>query len=256
VPRFNADRSFAGYIGSAIDVTDRKLAEEALSSVSGRLIEAQEEERRHIARELHDDVSQKLAMLTIGLQELANVFPESKADLHERIEPLLKRTSEMSSDVHALSHRLHTSKLELLGLVATMSGFCRELALQRDVEIDFTHRDVPNFLPSAVSLCLFRILQEGLGNAVKHSGVRHFGVRLEKVSDVLQLTIRDSGVGFDPTLVVHNQGLGLISMRERTNLIQGTLSIVSKPGGGTQIQVSVPIAAETGADRKSASTSS
>jgi PAS domain S-box-containing protein len=240
-------------IGMVADVTERKLAEEALSSVSGRLIEAQEEERRRIARELHDDVSQKLVMLTIELQELANLSFESNPQFRNRIESLLKSTLEMSEDVHSLSHRLHSSKLELVGLVATMRGFCQELAEQRAVEIDFRQSDVPNFLPAQISLCLFRILQEGLGNAVKHSGVRHFEVWLERVGDELQLTIRDSGVGFDPSMVMNKQGLGLISMRERINLVKGNLSITSKPGGGTQIQVRVPIAVQTGADRKSAS---
>jgi signal transduction histidine kinase len=253
VPRFNADGSFAGYIGSAIDITERKQAEVALSKVGGRLIEAQDEERRRIARELHDDVSQKLAMLTIGLQELAMISPESQPQLRTRIDSLLKHTSEMSNDVRALSHRLHTSKLELVGLVGTMRSFCRELADQRHVEIDFTQSDVPNFLPSQVSLCLYRILQEGLGNAAKHSGVRHFEVGLEREANELHLRIRDSGVGFDPSMVTSNQGLGLISMRERVSLVKGTVSIVSRPGGGTQIQVRVPIAAQTGADKKSAS---
>jgi PAS domain S-box-containing protein len=240
-------------IGMVGDVTERKLAEGALSAVSGRLIEAQEAERRRIARELHDDVSQKLVMLTVELQELANLSFESNPQLRNRIESLLKRTLEMSEDVHSLSHRLHSSKLELLGLVGTMRGFCQELAEQRDVEIDFRHSDVPNFLPAQISLCLFRILQEGLGNAVKHSGVRHFESWLERVANELQLTIRDSGGGFDPSTAMNNQGIGLISMRERVNLVKGTISIVSKPGGGTQIQVRVPIAVQTGADQKSAS---
>jgi PAS domain S-box-containing protein len=240
--------SIIGASSIARDITERKLAEEALSNLGGRLIEAQEEERRRIARELHDDVSQKLAMLTIGLQELAMITPESQAQLRTRIGSLLKSSSQMINDVHALSHRLHTSKLELMGLAETMRSYCRELAEQRHVEIDFTHSDVPKFLPSQVSLCLYRILQEGLGNAVKHSGVRHFEVRLERVADELQLAIRDPGVGFDPSMVSNSQGLGLISMRERINLVKGTLSIESKPGGGTQIKVRVPIAAQTGAD--------
>lgn len=252
-PRFNADGSFAGYIGSAIDISDRKRAEEALSKVSGKLIEAQEEERHRIARELHDDISQKLTMLSIGLQELALLSPESQAQHRDRIESLLERTSEMSDDVHALSHRLHSSKLEVLGLVATMRGFCRELSEQRKVKIDFTHSDVPSSLTPQVSLTLFRILQEGLGNAVKHSEVALFEVRLEMAAVDLQLTIRDSGVGFDPSIAMHSQGLGLISMRERVNLVKGTLSIESKPGGGTQIQVRVPIGAQADAREKNAS---
>jgi signal transduction histidine kinase len=240
-------------VGMVIDITESKQSEEIVASVGGRLIEAQEEERRHIARELHDDISQKLAMLAMELDELAKISPESPMQTRSRIGSLLKRTAEVSSDVHALSHRLHTAKLELVGLVGTMRSFCRELAEQRHVEIDFTPSDVPYSLPSQVSLCLYRILQEGLGNAVKHSGVRHFEARLERVADALQLTIRDPGVGFDPSIAMDYQGLGLISMRERVNLVKGTLSIESKPGGGTQIQVRVPIAAQTGANQKSAS---
>lgn len=250
---FNEQGRLLRIVGMVIDITESKQSEEIVASVGGRLIEAQEEERRRIARELHDDVSQKLAMLTVGLEELARISPESQTQARNRIGSLLKSAAEMTNDVHALSHRLHTSKLELVGLVGTMKSFCREFAEQRYVEIDFTHSDVPSSLPSQVSLCLYRIMQEGLANAVKHSGVRHFDVRLERVADALQLTIRDPGVGFDPSTTMDYQGLGLISMRERVNLVKGTLSIESKPGEGTQIQVRVPIAARTGGDQKSAS---
>src|SRR5207248_9721486 len=144
------------------------MADAALSSLSGRLIEAQEQERLHIARELHDDISQKLAILSLELQQFAAMLPDFQDDLHNRLESLLNRTSEVSGDVHALSHRLHSARLELLGLVPTISDFCRQLAGQRNVQIDFTHNGVPDDLPHPVSLCLFRVLQEGLGNAVKH----------------------------------------------------------------------------------------
>ena len=244
VPRWDRDGSFAGYIGSALDVTDRKIADEALSSLGGRLIEAQEQERRYIARELHDDISQKLAMLSLELQQFTAMLPDSQITLHNRLESLLKRTSEVTGDVHALSHRLHSSKLEILGLVSTIRDFCRQLAGQRDVQIDFTDSGIPDDLPQAVSLCLFRVLQEGLSNAVKHSGARHFEARLERVSDELQLTIRDPGVGFEPGTAMYNKGIGLISMRERVSLVKGTMSIRSKPQGGTEITVSVPVAVE------------
>jgi PAS domain S-box-containing protein len=242
VPRFESANSFAGFISSAVDVTDRKRAEESLSTLSGRLIEAQEQERHHIARELHDDISQKLVLLSIELQQLVDSIPDSPS-LRRQIEPLMTGISEISSDTHALSHRLHSSKLDMLGLVAAMKGFCRELSEQREVEIDFTHRNVPDNLPPQVSLCLFRVLQEGLSNAVKHSGVRRFNVHLEKLSDQLQLTIRDDGAGFDPGTAMHNDGLGLISMRERISNLKGTISIVSKPHCGTEISVRVPVGA-------------
>src|SRR5208283_2786777 len=126
----------------------------------------------------------------IELQQLAGSYPDSAATFRTRIEPSMSRISEISSDIHALSHRLHSSKLEMLGLVVAMKGFCRELAEQREVEIDFTHGQVPDILPPHVALCLFRVLQEGLSNAVKHSGVQSFSVQLEALPHQLQLTIR------------------------------------------------------------------
>jgi len=252
VPRFNPDGSFAGYIGSAIDVTDHKKAEEALSSVSRRLIEAQEEERRFIARELHDDLSQRVALLAIGLQKLEGALPESSAALRNQTAELSTRISEISKEVQALSHRLHSSKLELLGVVAAMKSFCSELSAQQAVEITFMHSDVPRSLPQDISLCLFRILQEALRNAVKHSGVRHFKADLRGVRGAILLTVRDSGVGFDVEKAMNKRGLGLVSMRERVSLVKGTMSIASKPMAGTEISVRIPVATSATADRMSA----
>ena len=242
VPRFNADGTFAGYIGSAIDVTDHKEAEQTLATVSGRLIEAQDEERHRIARELHDDISQRLALLSVELQGLAEVRPKSSAELREQAKHLLKRTSQISSDIHALSHRLHSSKLDYMGAVAAMVGFCSEMTAQTGLEIDFEHTNVPRSLPQDISLCLFRVLQEGLRNAVKHSGAQNFKVELRGMPGAILLLIRDSGAGFDPEEAMKNGGLGLISMRERVGLVKGTISIASKPMAGTEIRVHIPVA--------------
>jgi PAS domain S-box-containing protein len=242
VPRFNADGSFAGFIGSVIDVTDHKEAEQALATVSGRLIQAQEEERHRIARELHDDISQRLALLSVELQGLADARPKSSVELRDRTEQLLKRTSEISSDIHALSHRLHSTKLDYMGAVAAMAGFCSEITAQTGLEIDFEHTDVPRSLPQDISLCLFRVLQEGLRNAVKYSGAQRFKVELRGVPGAILLLIRDSGAGFDPEAAMKNGGLGLISMRERVSLVKGTISIASKPMVGTEIRVHIPVA--------------
>ena len=249
VPRFNADNAFSGYIGSAIDVTDHKEAEQALATVSGRLIEAQEEERHRIARELHDDISQRLALLSVELQGLTEVRPKSTAELRDRAEHLLKRTSQISSDIHALSHRLHSSKLDYMGAVAAMAGFCSEITAQTGLEIDFEHIDVPRSLPQDISLCLFRVLQEGLRNAVKYSGAQHVNVELRGVPGAILLLIRDSGAGFDPEAAMKNGGLGLISMRERVGLVKGTISIASKPMVGTEIRVHIPVAQALAAKR-------
>jgi PAS domain S-box-containing protein len=241
VPRFDRDGSFEGYIGSAVDETDRKRLNEALSNLSGRLLEAQEQERRHIARELHDDISQQIAVLSLELHRLQTSLPDSETTIRDRIDSLMKRTSEVATDLHLLSHRLHSSRLETLGLVASARGYCAELAEQRNVEIYFTHSRVPAVLPEAISLCLFRVLQEALNNAVKHSGVRCFEADLERVAEELQLTVRDRGIGFDPEVAMYNQGIGLISMRERLSLVKGTMSIVSKPQEGTEIRFRVPL---------------
>jgi PAS domain S-box-containing protein len=241
VPRFNADSSFAGYIGSVIDVTDHKEAEQTLATVSGRLIQAQEEERHRIARELHDDISQRLALLSVELRGLGDDYPRSADAFRERTEHILKHAAEVSSDIHALSHRLHSSKLDYLGAVAAMAGFCSELRTQTGLDIDFEHTNVPRSLPQNISLCLFRVLQEGLRNAVKYSGARNFKVELRGVPGAVLLLIRDPGAGFDPDAAMKNGGLGLISMRERVSLVKGTISIVSKPTVGTEIRVQIPI---------------
>jgi signal transduction histidine kinase len=250
VPRFNPDASFAGYIGSVIDVTDHKKAEEALSGVSRRLIEAQEEERRFIARELHDDMSQRVALLAIEIQKLEDALPKSSAALRSQTTEISKRTLEISKEIQSLSHRLHSSKVELLGVVAAMKGFCKELSAQQEVEISFAHSDVPRSLPRDVSLCLFRVLQEALHNAVKYSGVRQFEANLRGVPGAILLTVRDSGVGFDVAEVMNNQhGLGLVSMRERVSVVKGTISIASKPAVGTEINVRIPLTTEAVAHR-------
>jgi PAS domain S-box-containing protein len=242
VPRISPDGSFAGYIGSCVDVTERRAAEEVLRKVSGRLIEAQERERSRIARELHDDITQRLAVLAIGIEELR----KNSGGPGDQIESLYNATLDISSTVQALSHRLHSSKLEYLGLVAAIKSFCSEFAQQHNVDVDFSHGTIPASLPYDVSLCLFRVLQEALRNAVKHSGARRFRARLQWADGKLQLTVSDSGVGFDTRAAMKSPGLGLISMRERVNLVKGTLSIISGPKQGTEITVRVPVAEAIG----------
>ncbi len=244
VPRLDANGFFTGYIGSCIDITDRKLAEEAMANIGRRLIEAHEEERTWIGRELHDDINQRLALTVIELERWGQEHPNSEVDLHEHIGHLKQRLSDLGKDVHALSHRLHSSKLDYLGLTVAASSFCREFAEQQKVEIDFTHARMPSSLPREISLCLFRILQEALQNAVKYSGVRHFTVKLERAPAEIQLTVSDHGIGFDQHNAFSGRGLGLISMRERAHLVKGELSVTSQPAGGTTILARVPFNAE------------
>ncbi len=227
------------------DITERKLAEEAISSFSRRLIEAQETERTRIARELHDDINQRLAMVEVSLKVLKQDLPDSEQKTSRRIEETCAQLSELESDIQALSHRLHPSKLEYLGLEAATSSLCRELSERQKVKIGFRCDGLPEDLPEDVSLCLFRVLQEALHNAVKHSGVNEFEVSLEYVSQEIQLRVHDSGAGFDPTLTTAEHGLGLTSMNERLKLVSGELSIHSRPQEGTTILARVPIAQET-----------
>ncbi|HUK34026.1 MAG TPA: PAS domain S-box protein [Vicinamibacterales bacterium] len=243
------------------DITEMRLAQDelrqseaTLQKLSGRLIEAQEQERRHIAREIHDDISQRLALLANGLYQLARNSSEPDARVLLQLEPLLTHVSDIAQALHALSHRLHSSKLETLGLVPAMRGFCREFAEQHNIGVDFTSFEVPGELSRYTSVCLFRILQEGLSNAAKHSGATQVDVRLEGVSGSLQLSIRDSGVGFNPGMAMRGSGIGLMSMKERVGLLKGTIVIMSKPNGGTQIQVAVPIASHADVDRLNATT--
>jgi len=244
VPRFNSDGSFAGYIGSCLDITERKLAEEALASLGGKLIAAQEQERTRIARELHDDINQQLAFLSVSLDELKQNPPQSIAEIPGRLEGIEIQTAEISRSVQALSHRLHSSKLEYLGLVAALRGFCREFSDQHRAEVTFSHDPIPESLPDEISLCLFRVAQAALANALKHSGVRSFDVHLRSSRGGIHLNVRDGGVGFDVEKMLGGHGLGLISMRERVRFVNGEISILSKPNGGTTIAVDVPLPAE------------
>jgi PAS domain S-box-containing protein len=222
------------------DITQRKLADDAIASVSRRLIEAQEQERTRIARELHDDVNQRIALLAIELDQLKQYLHDSA--LIHRFQGICEQLFVLGKDVQGLSHRLHSSKLEYLGLAAAARSFCQELSEQQNVEIEFEHADVPPNLSEEASLCLFRILQEALHNAVKHSGVAYFKVDLRQTGDTIQLSVSDTGMGFDPEVAMTQHGLGLVSMRERVSLVGGTIAIKSAPNHGVVIQVQIPTA--------------
>jgi len=228
-------------VGMVADVTERKLAEEALAGINRRLIEAQEAERARIARDLHDDIGQRLTLSGIALEQLKRSPRDSKNAAHASIAELQQHFQEISATIHNLSHELHSATLEHLGLVAAIRGSCRELAERQKAEIHFQHEGVPQAVPSEISLCLFRVLQEALQNAVKHSGVRQFGVELRGTPDSLNLIIRDGGVGFDREAALRSPGLGLTSMLERIKLVHGDLVIESQFEHGTTVHARVPV---------------
>jgi len=235
VPRFNSDGNFAGFVGSCLDITDRKLADEALASVGHKSIEAHEEERTWIARELHDDIVQRLAIVVVELDE------RDEQGIDDRIRRACALLSNLGTDIQALSHRLHSSKLEYLGFVAAAKSFCVELSEQRNVRIEFKHSEIPSSVPREISLCLFRVLQEAVQNAVTHSGGQDYTVEVHGTQDGIRLTVRDSGIGFDWRQAINGRGLGLISMRERLRLVKGEMSIQSERGRGTTVVACVPL---------------
>jgi PAS domain S-box-containing protein len=244
VPRYNVDGSFAGYIGTAVDITERKLAEEALSTVSQKLIEAHEEESTRIARELHDDINQRLAVVAMSLDCLKQSPSASAADV-ERFGEVKQRIGDLVSDIQALSHGLHPPKLELLGLEAAAAGFCEELSHRHGITIDVRFENIPKALPPEISLALYRVLQEALQNVVKHSVSGHAQVALTGHMDTLTMTIQDSGAGFDPHEAMRGPGLGLTSMKERLKVVGGQVSIHSQQGRGTVIHAVAPLCLAT-----------
>jgi PAS domain S-box-containing protein len=228
-----------GILILAEDITRRKQMEEALLEVSHRLIEAQELERNRIARELHDDIGQRLALLAVELDQLHLEPPESP-ELLDRVGELQTQASEIATDIQAVSRELHSTRLDNLSPSAAMRGLCHDMEEQLKVKIDFKSHDLPGSVPPDISLCLFRVLQEALHNSVKHSGVKHFEVRLWGTSDEIQLSVSDRGVGFDTQAKV-GRGLGLVSMEERLKLVKGTLSIESQPKRGSTIHARLPL---------------
>jgi len=230
-----------GISGIARDITERKRAEEALAEMTRKLIEAQEQERARIGRELHDDVNQRLAMFSL---ELA-LLKEKPSEVESRVQGLQKRLFELSDDVQALSHDLHSTKLEYLGVVAGIKGWCREFSERQKMDVDFRN-DVRSVLPLHIGRPLFRVLQEALHNSSKYSGVRRVEVQLREISGEIHLIVSDSGSGFDVEAALLGKGLGLTSMRERVRLLNGTITIDSKPMAGTTIHVHVPFESQKG----------
>ena len=223
------------------DVTERKRAEEALASLSGRLIEAQDEERKRIAREIHDDYNQRLAMLAIDLEQLAENVGDSSSETGQKVHELFNRVGELGADLHSLSHRLHSSTLESLGLLVGLEAFCKEFAEQQGVQVDFVHQNVPRGVPADAALCMFRITQEALRNIKRHSGASRAEVRLEQLDGRLHLSVSDRGRGFNSHKPPADRGIGIHSMEERLRILGGKLEIQSRPMQGTRIDAWLPL---------------
>jgi len=252
-----------GGVAVTVDITDRKriedallrserlkAAQEELGKLSGKLIEAQEKERSRIARELHDDICQQLAMLSIefdqALETTETDTPEAECRSSETgrfalRKRALQHCADIGRTVQALSHELHSSSLDCLGIVAACRSFCRDFSVKQQLSVEFTSKDVPQFLPSDVSLCLFRVLQEALRNAAKHSGARCFKVSLQAARNEIELEVCDRGIGFAAEAARAKGGLGLLSMGERVKLLKGAISIESRLGEGTKVRARIPV---------------
>jgi PAS domain S-box-containing protein len=236
--------------GFLMDVTERKQTEEALRDLSGKLINAQEEERKRVARELHDDLNQRMALLSIELAQLEQKI-QKPADLHQLIQHLQTKAQEISAEIHRLSYRLHPSKLDHLGLAAAVRSLCQELSGSEQIKIEFHQTGFPATLSKDVTLCVFRIAQESLRNSIKHSGALHARVLLENAARAIRLTVSDDGCGFNLDSSAMKKGLGFTSMRERLRLVSGDMQIYSQPLGGTRIDISVPLTGENETDPES-----
>jgi signal transduction histidine kinase len=228
-------------VGVAFDVTERKEIEQERLELSGRLIKAQEEERSHLARELHDDFSQRMALQAVRLQMILTSVGNSQSDISEPLRRVLEEVNEIGADLHSLSRHLHSSKLETLGLSRSVSSFCREFSKQHNIQIDFDESGLPQPIPSETALCLFRVVQEGLQNVQRHSRATRVEVRLTGSPTELSLILSDNGVGFDLSQNHASNGIGILSMKERTRMLYGTFEIRSEPMKGTQITVNIPL---------------
>jgi PAS domain S-box-containing protein len=235
------DGAFDAVLVSIMDITDRKRAEHELEELAGRLIHAQEEERSRIGRELHDHISQMLGVLTIRMDQLRadDATPPAVA---AALEELRLSTAEITTDIHSLSHRLHSSALDYLGLVPALQRLVSEFSTRHGIAIDLAHASIPTPLPSEVALCLFRVTEESLTNIAKHSHAKSARVLLNGGSDGIHLTVEDAGTGFDIDSLARRAGLGFVSMRERLRVVRGTVRVDSAPSRGTRISVWIPAA--------------
>lgn len=214
--------------------------EEALQVLAGRLIRVQEDERRNVARELHDGLNQALAMLRVEIGIVLTRIPVSARSARRQLVNIRERVEQLSEDVRRISHRLHPAVLEHLGLISALRSYCSEFSEHEHLQASFIHDGRTDPIPYQVAVCLYRIVQEALRNAAKHANAKTVGVTLRCGRRELKLSIIDDGEGFDVLQARRKCGLGLVSMEERARIVGGTLSIDSQVGSGTRIEIIIP----------------
>jgi signal transduction histidine kinase len=220
------------------DVTDARRESKLVRDLAGRLIVRQETERQRIARELHDDISQRIGLLNIEIDQIASQIDSEL--WRARLQKLSALAGEIAGDVHQISYALHPSRLMSLGLIDALGSLCLETSQQRQMDVRFTHGEISPLVDVNVSLCLYRIAQEALHNVARHSGTRQAHVMLGGDGAHITLEVVDAGVGFNPTHLPDDR-LGLASIQERVAYLKGQLVIDAVPGGGTRIRVDIPL---------------
>jgi len=243
-PRIAPDGSCIGYIGAAVDITDQKIARLMLSDFNHKLLEAQESERARIARELHENVSQRVAGLAMLVHTVTHRLGDNGDWARTNLDQVCMQLAAVTRSLSTMSHQLYPSIIEILGLSKAADAYCRERADEHDVRILFAHDPVLPDLPNTVALGVFRVLQEALENAVKHSNGRCISVSLRGSQEHIELEVADDGIGFLPDAIRFTKGLGLMSMQERVRLMNGDLVIESKPGSGTSLKAFVRLSAQ------------
>jgi two-component system sensor histidine kinase UhpB len=247
VPRFSPDGVFLGFAGSMLDVTGRRLAErklreanESLQILSSRLIDAQEEERKRLARELHDDLSQQIAALSLATGNLKRQIPKERAEARAQADGIHGKLVQLAEAVRRMSHELHPAVLQYSGLAPALRSYSEEFGALTGLQIALEIEGSFEGVAPAAALCLFRVAQEALRNVAKHAQVSRASVELRRAGGVLQLTVSDSGVGMEPGCAAAKAGLGLLNIQERARLVGGKVEIRSRPGQGTRVTVEVP----------------
>jgi signal transduction histidine kinase len=237
-PQYGPDGRVETYVGVCSEITAARRTQSALGAVTAKLVAAQEAERSRIARELHDDVGQQVALLAAKVETLPFVQKRQRAAMAG----VRRSLQSIATSLSSLSHQLHPGKIKLLGLAPTLRGLCVDIARESGLQIDFTAQGIPSDLAEEISVCLYRVSQEALRNTAKHSGADRVDVTLTGTPSQVTLTITDNGTGMDP-LTSQSAGIGLLTMRERVELMGGTLSVDTDHPRGTSIQATVPTTA-------------
>jgi PAS domain S-box-containing protein len=241
VPSFRTDGSYGGHVGTCIDITEHKHRETSGYRVQDNLMLGQEAERRRVARELHDGVGQRIALLTMALKEIEGLVPAASPALEEKLRAVGEEVNRIATDLHRVSHNLHPSTVAHLGLMPALRGLCREFSDQMNIVVEFVGAANCADLSEETALALFRVVQECLANIAKHSSSREATVFLIESPTDIRLTITDSGVGFDVSRIHASPGLGFVSIHERARMLGADVEIRSTVSRGTQVELRLPL---------------